>query len=87
MALPLRNDLGLDLRGQARRGAAIRRLARLGADDVDVGSCEHGVIARTAAQVGRARKTFEAHGATSVEEALDALVDAIEAERRGSRRS
>lgn len=66
--------------------AAMRRIARLDSSDVDLGTCEHGYIARCWAQVGRARKKFEAHGAPSPVAAVEALADVLEAERRAARR-
>lgn len=67
--------------------AQIRRLARLGASDVDYGPCGNGgVHAKVDAQVGRATKNFDAHGAPNLERALDALVEVIEEERRKLRR-
>lgn len=67
--------------------AAARRLARLAASDVEydqgcAGGRWHGKVD---AQVGRATKTFDAHGASSLAALLDGLADAIEAERRKRR--
>lgn len=88
-SVPLQNRRGADVPSLERlpgMRSATRRLARLGASDVDLGTCEHGVIARTRAQIGRARKKFESHGAKDPVTAVDALADAIENERRKLRR-
>lgn len=83
--LPLRGSTP-DLRERAKRGAASRRLARLGVDDVEVGHCEHGVLVRAVNVFAAGRLlTLEAHGARSLPEALNALADAVEKERRGPR--
>lgn len=67
--------------------AQARRLARLGASDVEYGPCEGGQVhARASAQVGRVVKEFDAHHAPNLERALDALIEVIEAERKGRRR-
>lgn len=68
--------------------AAMRRLARLSASDVSYDqSCAEGRYhGKVDAQVGRATKTFDAHGAESLAALLDGLADAIEAERRDRKR-
>jgi len=69
--------------------AAARRLARLRTSDPEFDQgCQpagrwHGKVD---AQVGRATKTFDAHGAESLAALLHGLADAVEAERRGKRR-
>lgn len=69
----------------------LRRLARLKASSYELGLCEHGPVAKCRAQVGRAEKTFSASfceaptvaGVRTFADAVEALGDAIEADRRG----
>lgn len=80
---------GVPLRPEAEPGvpAAARRLARLRTSDIEydrscAGGRWHGKVD---AQVGRATKTFDAHGAPTLAALMEALADAVEAERRGKR--
>lgn len=62
--------------------ASLRRLRRLGVTAYEFGVCEHGPVAKCQAQMGRAQTNLNAHGAASYTQAVDALVDIIEKERR-----
>jgi hypothetical protein len=80
---------GVPLRPQLEPGvpAAMRRLARLATSDVQydrgcAGGRWHGAVDAT---VGSSVKTFDAHQAQTLAALLEALADAVEAERRGLR--
>lgn len=62
--------------------ASLRRLRRLGVTAYEFGRCEHGPVAKCQAQINRAQTNLNAHGAASYTQAVDALVDIIEKERR-----
>ena len=62
--------------------SAHRRLARLGVQEVDLSSCDHGAGVRAIAPVRGVLHTFTVHGARDHLIALDQLCDEIEAFRR-----